>query len=168
MSTQIDRIAKLMALAGGMVLCAVVALTFYDVLLRYLFSDPLRGRQDVVEMGMVTALMLAAPYTWRTAGHIAVDLYDAIPFWPLEVARTVLIKVLVAGVLALIAWRAIEAAEDAALFSEATNMILIPHRPFIFLIMGVSAVHALILIYETITDVIVHFNNRRKTKDRLT
>ena len=55
MDRLIDRVAMLMSVIAGLVLCFVVALTFYDVLLRYLFSAPLRGRQDLVEMGMVVS-----------------------------------------------------------------------------------------------------------------
>ncbi len=152
MDRLIDRVAMLMSVAAGLVLCFVVALTFYDVILRYLFSAPLRGRQDMVEMGMVVSLMLATPYTWRIAGHISVDLYEAIPIRALEVLRQLVVKLLVAGVFALIAWRSVEAAEDAALFGEATNMILIPHLSFIRLITAIGALHALIVLYETCSD----------------
>ena len=148
----IDQLTSLMAIVGGLVLVGLVALTFYDVILRYLFSAPLRGRQDIVEMGMVLTLMLAAPYTWRVSGHISVDLYENIPSRPLEVLRKLIVRLLVAAVFGLIAWRAVEAGEDAALFNEATNMILIPHLPFVRLIMAVAALHAVILIYEAVTD----------------
>ena len=61
-------------------------------------------------------------------------------------------KLLVAGTFALIAWRSIEAAEDAVLFGEATNMILIPHLSFIRLITVIGALHALVVLYETYSD----------------
>ena len=152
MGKLIDRLTSFMAIVGGLVLVSVVALTFYDVVLRYFFSAPLRGRQDIVEMGMVLTLMLAAPYTWRVNGHISVDLYEKIPSPLLEILRKLFVRMMVAGVFGLIAWRAIEAGEDATLFNEATNMVLIPHLPFIRLIMAVAALHAVILIYEAVTD----------------
>ncbi len=153
MNRLIDRLVMLMAIVSGFVLAGLVALTFYDVILRYFFSSPLRGRQDIVEMGMVLTLMLAAPYTWRIGGHISVDLYEEIPFRVLEILRRLLMKLIVAGVFGLIAWRAIEAAEDAQLFGEATNMVLIPHLPFVRLIMVVMGLHALILLFETVLDI---------------
>lgn len=149
MTRFVDRLAKGMAIAAGLVLSAVVALTFYDVILRYFFSAPLRGRQDIVEMGMVLTLMLAAPYAWRTGGHISVDLYKALPLRWLERLRAVAVKLTVAGIFGLIAWRSIEAIEDADLFNEATNMIMIPHKPFLITILVVSVLHALILLWET-------------------
>lgn len=142
-----------MAISAGLVLAAVVTLTFYDVLMRYFFSSPLRGRQDMVEMGMVLVLMLGAPYTWRISGHISVDLYDSLPYRPLEILRSLLMKLLVLGIFTLIAWRSIEALEDAALFDEATNMIQISHTPFIWVIMISCLLHAFILVTELITDI---------------
>ncbi|NDW46558.1 TRAP transporter small permease [Ruegeria sp. PrR005] len=153
MNRLIDRVAMVMGILGGVVLFGLVFLTFSDVILRYFFSAPLRGRQDIVEIGMVVTLMLAAPYAWRTASHISVDLYDGIPFRPLEVLRRLLVKLSVAAVSGLIAWRSLEAAEDAALFNEATNMIGIPHLPFIRLITAITVLHLVILIAETWDDV---------------
>ncbi len=141
-----------MAIGAGFILSALVVLTFFDVLLRYFFSSPLRGRQDIVEMGMVLVLMLSAPYTWRIGGHISVDLYEKIPFWPLEILRAALIKLSVSGIFALIAWRAIGAVEDADLFNEATNMIFIPHKPFLLTIMVACFFHALIILFETLAE----------------
>ncbi len=146
----LDRAVTLMAIAGGLVVAGLVVLTFVDVIMRYFFSAPMRGRQDIVEMGMVTALLLAAPYTWRIGGHISVDLFRRLPVPALERLRWLFVKLLVAAVFGLIGWRAWYAAEDAALFNEATNMITIPHRPFIWLIMVVSLVHAAIILVECI------------------
>ncbi len=146
--TQIDRAVTFMAIAAGLVLAGLVALTFADVILRYFFSAPLRGRQDIVEMGMVLSLVLAAPYTWRIGGHIGVDLFKALPFPRLERLRALGVKLLVATIYALIAWRAWLGAEDAALFNEATNMIFIPHRPFMLMIMAICLFHAALIIAE--------------------
>ncbi len=151
MDAIIDRIVKAMAIAAGLVLSTLVVVTFHDVLLRYFFSSPLRGRQDIVEMGMVLTIMLAAPYTWRIGEHISVDLYQNIAFRPLELVRALLVKFSVAGIFGLIAWRAIEAAQDATLFNEATNMIFVPHKPFILTILGICALHAMILLVECLS-----------------
>lgn len=150
----IDRLVALMAITAGLVLSALVTLTFCDVLMRYFFFAPLRGRQDIVELGMVLVLMLGAPYTWRIGGHISVDLYKALPFRPLEILRSLLVKLLVTGTFALISWRSLEALEDAALFNEATNMILIPHSPFIWAILGSCLLHACIVTIETVSEVL--------------
>ena len=142
----IDNLVKIMAALAGIVLLGMIAIICYDVVMRYLFSAPFKGRQDIVEMSMLLALMLGAPYGWRVGGHISVDLYDAIPVRSLEWLRSIFVKLIIAGVFGLMAWRSSYAIEEDALFNEATNMILIPHRPFMFVIMVVAAMHAGMLV----------------------
>jgi len=150
MTRTIDRVVTLMALCAGLMVAALVALTFADVILRYFFSAPLRGRQDLVEMGMVLSILLAAPYTWRINGHIDVDLYKALPWHAAEKIRLIGIRLLVAAIFGIIAWMAWRGAEDAALFNEATNMILIPHRPFMLFIGIVCVIHTALLLTECV------------------
>lgn len=148
MNAFLDRAAALLAIIAGLVLSAVVILVFVDVILRYFFDAPWGGRQDVVEMGMVVSILLAAPYAWRASDHITVDLLPNLPFRWLERARAWFVNLAIAAIYGLIAWRAWFAAEDAVLFNEATNMIALPHRPFIFLIMIVAALHAAMIVVE--------------------
>lgn len=150
MTKFIDRAVILMALCAGLMVAALVALTFTDVILRYFFSAPLRGRQDLVEMGMVISVLLAAPYTWRINGHIDVDLFKALPWRALEKIRLIGIRLLVAGIFAILARMAWRGAEDAALFNEATNMILIPHRPFMLFVGVICVAHTALLLIECV------------------
>lgn len=150
MTRIIDRMAVVLALGAGLVVVALVALTFTDVILRYLFSAPLRGRSDFIEMGMVVAILLAAPYTWRISGHIDVDLFKALPWHAAEKTRLISVRLLVAAIFGVTAWKAWRGAEDAELFNEATNMILIPHRPFLLFVAGVSALHVALLLIECV------------------
>lgn len=138
----------MMAIAAGLILACLVVLTFYDVIMRYFFSAPMRGRHDIVEMGMVSSVLLASLYTWRIGGHISVDLYETLITPTLEHVRALLINLSVAGVFGLIAWTAWYGAEDAALFNEATNMIAISHRPFMLAIMVIAAMHAILIVAE--------------------
>ena len=66
----LDPVIRSLAIIAGAVLVGLVVLTFADVLMRYLFSAPIAGRQDIVEVGMVAVLSLAAPYAWRIGDHI--------------------------------------------------------------------------------------------------
>lgn len=150
MTRAIDRVVVYMAIGAGLVVAALVALTFADVILRYFFSAPLRGRQDLVEMGMVVAVLLAAPFTWRINGHIDVDLFKALPWRVAEKVRLIGIRLLAAAIFGVIGWMAWRGAEDAALFNEATNMILIPHRPFMLFIAAICVLHTALLLIECV------------------
>ena len=68
----LDRISLVLALASGVVLIGLVCLTFCDVTLRYLFSSPITGAQDLIAMGMVIVFFFALPsiITLHTGGLV--------------------------------------------------------------------------------------------------
>ena len=70
----LDKFCATLAVFSGLILIALIGLTFSDVILRYIFSSPIFGARDLLEMGMVVVISLAFPFTWRAGGHIVVDL----------------------------------------------------------------------------------------------
>ena len=70
----LDHVSGGLAVLAGLVLVGLIGLTFADVVLRYVFAAPILGTKDLLEMGMVTVVALAFPFTWRIGGHIVVDL----------------------------------------------------------------------------------------------
>ena len=70
----LDNLCVGFAMIAGLILFGLVGLTFLDVIMRYIFSSPIFGARDVLEMGMVVVISLGFPFTWRIGGHIVVDL----------------------------------------------------------------------------------------------
>ena len=136
---------------AGLSLIGVVLITFLDVILRYFFASPISGRQDLVEMGMVVTVMCAAPYAWRRGAHIVVDVFPHFSWAPAELVREYSVRFIVTILFIALSWHAYQDAENATLFNEATNMIGIPHRPFMLLISIISAFHALLIVIESFT-----------------
>ena len=148
----LDTAVRWLAILAGVVLTGLVLLTFADVVMRYLFSAPIAGRQDVVELGMVAVLSLAAPYAWRLGEHITVDVLPDFPWRWARVARTTMVRLMVVALLGLLSYTAYQRIEEAALFNEATNIILIPHQPFLVLMTVAFALHLFIVVAELIAD----------------
>ena len=144
----LDDIAAGLAVVSGCILVALIGLTFADVVLRYVFAAPILGTKDLLEMGMVTVVALAFPFTWRIGGHIVVDLFPDYRIGPLNRGRDVTVRAIGVFIFALLAWRAWLSADDAALFNEATNMIELPFRPFFWVLAATAALQALILAAE--------------------
>lgn len=144
----LDGIVKCLAVLAGCVLTGLILLTFADVVMRYLFSAPIAGRQDVVEMGMITVLSLAAPYAWRIQDHITVDVLPEFSWGPLSLARQLLVRGIVVFLLGSLAYTAWMRIEEASLFNEATNILLIPHQPFLALMAVAFATHLLVVLIE--------------------
>ncbi len=145
----LDVLSAALAVVSGLILLALIGLTFVDVILRYVFSAPILGAKDLLEMGMVVVISLAFPFTWRIGGHIVVDLIPDYGAKALTAARDLLVRLIGAAIFALLAWRAWIRAGDSVLFNEATNMIELPFQPFFWVLAIAAGFQAVVLAVES-------------------
>ena len=144
----IDTVCACLAVFSGFILLALISLTFFDVILRYIFSAPIFGARDLLEMGMVVVISLAFPFTWRAGGHIVVDLIPDYGIKFLTIARDLVVRLIGVVIFTLLAWRACIRSDDAVLFTEATNMIGLPFSPFFIILAAGSALNVVVLSVE--------------------
>tara|TARA_R110000787_G_scaffold36875_6_gene93975 strand:- start:291 stop:788 length:498 start_codon:yes stop_codon:yes gene_type:complete len=71
--------AVLMALAifAGVIFAAITITVPIDAIGRYLFASSIVGLTDLVENGLMAAVLLAAPWILYKGEHVAVDLFAA-------------------------------------------------------------------------------------------
>ena len=144
----IDTLCGGLAVFSGLILLAIIGLTFFDVVLRYIFSAPIFGARDLLEMGMVLVISLAFPFTWRIGGHIVVDLLPDYGIAALTVMRDLLVRAIGIFIFGLLGWRAWVRSDDAVIFNEATNMLELPFSPFFIVLAAASALQAVVLCVE--------------------
>jgi TRAP-type C4-dicarboxylate transport system permease small subunit len=144
----LDTFCAGLAVFSGIILVALIGLTFFDVILRYIFSAPIFGARDLLEMGMVVVISLAFPFTWRAGGHIVVDLVPDYGLKALTVTRDVTVRLIGGIIFGLLSWRAWIRSDDAVLFTEATNMIELPFSPFFIVLAIGSALQVIVLSVE--------------------
>ena len=137
-----------LALLAGVVLFLLVCLISTDVIFRYLFTAPILGVEDTLQMGMVVVIFGCAPFVWRRAEHIVVDLLPEFRRSGARVARDLSVRGLVSAVMGLLAWQAWVSAGDAAFFGNATNMIEIPYQPFYWMIAVSACLHVVVVLTE--------------------
>ncbi len=75
-------IASALALAGGILLLAIVALTCVSIIGRALVPldigvGPIRGIYDITEIGMAAAIFAFLPWTQYREAHARVDLFES-------------------------------------------------------------------------------------------
>ena len=68
-----DRMVSLCALLAGGLIVVVCAVTFYEVVARYVFNAPTTWSLDISIYAMFWACFLGGAYTLREGGHVAVD-----------------------------------------------------------------------------------------------
>lgn len=75
MFTFIDKLTKVSALLGGLVLSALGVMTAYSVMGRYFFSNPILGDTEIIQVGMGFCIAAFLPICQWRSGNIIVDFF---------------------------------------------------------------------------------------------
>ena len=124
------RTVSLIAAAfGGLAaifLAGMMLLTVADVVLRSLFSYPIRGLLELVELGLACTVFLGLPAVFLRDEHLVVDVIDQITrpsvVRALDLAGAVISFVL----LAVMAWQMVPVARGMYEFGDVTSDLSIP------------------------------------------
>lgn len=68
-----EKISKVCLMISAAVLFLVVALIFVDVAMRYIFSHPIKGQQELAELGTVLVVYFGLPFATRIRSHVRVE-----------------------------------------------------------------------------------------------
>jgi TRAP-type transport system small permease protein len=148
MTEHFDRFLRLLALAAGVVLLALMMFTVADVVLRYVFNKPFRSVFEYTEFSMALIVFLSIAYTGWTGGHISVDVFERFLDRPSLRFLPATLALIGSALFALIAYRT--TLETIATISQFSNMLRWPHYPFRFTVAFGSAVFAVVLFIQAI------------------
>jgi TRAP-type transport system small permease protein len=146
----LERVLRVIAYGGGLVLAALMLLVIYEINMRYFFGRPFRGGYELTELAMSLIVALGLPYTAIKREHVTVDLLGR--WLDLPVMRWLAALVHLAGAvfLAYVAWRAWIYASGSLRWSDMTNMMRIPKHPFQFAVAISLGLFALVLALESV------------------
>lgn len=141
----LNRIVRFFALLCGVVLFALMLVTVYSVVMRYVFNAPPLFTLDLSRMLLIPVAVFGLAYCGWTGGHIAVDLIGALGRPRLVRCVDIIIRLVCAGFIGLWAWKLVGLALYSLEIGNATNMVQIPHHPFVWImVMGVG-LYAIVL-----------------------
>ena len=143
----IEKGVRAIALLGGGVLFALMLLTVYSVVMRYVFNAPPYFTLDVSKMALVPVVFLGLAYCGWTGGHIAVDLIGALGRPRLTRWTDAGVRLVCAAFMGLYTWQLVKLAQDSLDFEEATNLIEIPHFPFVLVMAFGAALYGIVLLF---------------------
>jgi TRAP-type C4-dicarboxylate transport system permease small subunit len=120
------RLIEMWALAGGLLLLAIVLMNTYSLLADITFRKPLPGDFELVELGVAVAAFAFLPYCQLTGANVTADIFtqNAGP-------RTVALLALLSSVIAfafslLLAWRMGLGLIDIRNYGETTTITGFP------------------------------------------
>ncbi|MFP5404894.1 MAG: TRAP transporter small permease [Gammaproteobacteria bacterium] len=134
----------LFAVPAALILLALVALTFVDVLGRYFFGHPVRGATELVELAMVVLVFLGLPLVTHHGEHLALDFLDKVVSARTSRLIAALMGLLMGGCLFWLAWLMTLKALDIGASGDATMVLSSPLAPFVMFIAFAAAIDGVV------------------------
>lgn len=128
-------------------LSAIVALTFTDVMGRRLFNTPVFGANDITEHLMALIIFSGLPLLTAKRGHLSIDLFDHWLLQPKWRAWHKAVDVLIAAVLGLIAWQYFLSIHEARQNNEVSSALTIPRAWMYTYITCTTALAAVLALF---------------------
>jgi TRAP-type C4-dicarboxylate transport system permease small subunit len=122
----LDGLARAFALGGGALLVAITGLSVTSIVGRTLLGTPLSGDFELVQVGCGVGIAAFLPYCQLRRGNIIVDFFTARAPKRAQAALDALGALLVAGVMALLAWRTAVGMLSVKAAGEVTMIVGFP------------------------------------------
>lgn len=107
-SRAVTAVNKALHYLAGALIIAVMVMTVYNILGRWLFDEPFRGTVELTQLAMIGIVYLGMAYAQDNGNHIAVDLlYSRMPK-PVRIVMDWFATLLSLVILALLAWQLYE------------------------------------------------------------
>jgi len=147
----LDLLARICAIAGGLIVVAVTLVTTFSIAGRWLFDAPLSGDTELIEYGMAIIVAAFLPLCqWRRA-NIIVDFFTT--RMPADGQRRLdrIGALLIAAMMALITWRTAVGLFDQKSSGATTMMLQWPEWIAYALMLPPLALTVAIALYMGIT-----------------
>lgn len=139
-----------LAIVGGAVLIAVACMTVVSVVGRAIWSHPILGDVELVQLGTAVVVACFLPCTQMQRGNILVDFFTAHASSTTRHHMDTLGTVLYALVLSLITWRVAVGGLDIRATEESSMLMGLPlWIPYVLMVPGL-ALSALIGWWQTL------------------
>jgi TRAP-type C4-dicarboxylate transport system permease small subunit len=125
----------------------MMALTFADVVARYVFNRPLRGAFEVTELLLLVLIFSGLPLVSHADEHVTMDFIDKL-LGPWRELWKRAVQVLCAAIMFLLTWQVWIKASRISGYGDATDVLRIAYGPFVYFMAGMIALAGLIHLYK--------------------
>lgn len=146
----LTRAATGLAMSGGFIFCALIAMSIVSIVGRKLFSSPVQGDVELMQMGAAVGAAAFLPICEMHDNHIKVD---ALTSWMSDAARAALdtlAHLMLTVATAAITWRTVMAVQDAMSYGEVSTLLSVPVWQPVALLVPSFALMTLCALYQTV------------------
>lgn len=143
---QSNRLFFALKLLAAVMIFAMAALTFLDVVGRYVFAAPIQGTFEIVGLLLGVVTFAALPLVTHARAHITVDLFDSFIRGRFRWIQQFVTLIGSAIVVAFFSERLFSAGLDEAAANYVTEDLGLSRAPLLYGLSALSAITALILV----------------------
>src|SRR5712672_953229 len=134
----------LLGISASVLLLVLMALTFVDVVARYLFSRPMRGAFEATELMLLVLIFAGLPLVSHADEHVTMDFIDRM--LPSGATRVLIraVHALCAAVMFFVAWQVWLKAGKIAGYGDTTDVLRVPVGPFVYFMAAAVALTGLV------------------------
>src|SRR3954471_8162700 len=121
-----------LVIAASILLFCLMALTFADVVARYLLNRPIRGAFEITELGLLVLIFAGLPLVSHADQHVTMDFIDRMLPQRLARAWVQLMHAICAAIMFFLAWQVWIKADRIASYADTTDVLRIPIGPFVY------------------------------------
>jgi TRAP-type C4-dicarboxylate transport system permease small subunit len=119
-------LCRVSAMIGGVVLIGMALMTLASVIGRVLWSSPIQGDVEMVQLACAVGIACFLPYTQWQGGNIIVDFFTTWASAQTQRRLDALGALMVGAVVGLICWRTVAGGMAAYAYEETSMLMAIP------------------------------------------
>jgi len=142
------RADAVLGIAASILLFCLMALTFADVVARYLLNRPIRGAFEITELGLLVLIFAGLPLVSHADEHVTMDFIDrmlperAVALW-VRVMHAVC-----AAIMFFLTWQVWIKAGRISGYGDTTDVLHILVGPFVYFMAGMIALTGLVHLFK--------------------
>ena len=126
----------------------MMALTFADVVARYLLNHPIRGAFEITELTLLVLIFAGLPLVSHADEHVTMDFIDRILPPRLRVPWVRVMHAVCAAIMFFLSWQVWIKATRIASYSDTTEVLSITIGPFVFFMAVMIALTGLVHVFK--------------------
>ena len=137
-----------LGIAASALLFCMMALTFVDVVARYLLNKPIRGGFEITELLLLVLIFAGLPLVSHADEHVTMDFIDRLlPGWLVGIWLRAM-HAICAVIMAFLTWQVWIKAGKIAAHADTTDVLRVPVTPFLYFMTAMLALTAVVHVVK--------------------
>ncbi|HEU4439417.1 MAG TPA: TRAP transporter small permease [Methylomirabilota bacterium] len=125
----------------------MMALTFVDVVARYVFNRPLRGAFEITELLLLVLIFAGLPLVSHADEHVTMDFIDKLLGGQRDLWRRA-VEMVSAALMFLLTWQIWIKAGRISAYGDATDVLRILYGPFVYFMAAMIGLAGLVHLHR--------------------